>query len=78
MAFAKHRGAKVIAMDINDERLQFCKSWAGVDFTVNALNAPQESLAESRTGNIQRLFLMPQAMPDRWKMHSNMLLMVVN
>jgi threonine dehydrogenase-like Zn-dependent dehydrogenase len=51
MAFAKQRGAKVIAMDINDERLQFCKSWAGADYTVNALNAPQESLADITNGD---------------------------
>jgi len=36
MAFAKHAGAKVIAMDINEERLDFCKSWAKADETINA------------------------------------------
>jgi 2-desacetyl-2-hydroxyethyl bacteriochlorophyllide A dehydrogenase len=45
MAFAKQRGATVIAMDINDERLAFCKSWAGIDHTVNALQQPKESLS---------------------------------
>jgi 2-desacetyl-2-hydroxyethyl bacteriochlorophyllide A dehydrogenase len=45
MAFAKHRGANVIAMDINDERLAFCKKWAGVDHAVNALQLPKEQLA---------------------------------
>ncbi|WP_219838734.1 zinc-binding alcohol dehydrogenase family protein [Paenibacillus sp. R14(2021)] len=39
MAFAKHTGARVIAMDINEERLAFCKSWAKVDHTVNALES---------------------------------------
>jgi 2-desacetyl-2-hydroxyethyl bacteriochlorophyllide A dehydrogenase len=50
MAFAKHFGAKVIAMDINDERLSFCKSWANVDHTVNALNQPKEQLVEITNG----------------------------
>jgi 2-desacetyl-2-hydroxyethyl bacteriochlorophyllide A dehydrogenase len=51
MALAKHRGAKVIAMDINEERLAIAQSWAGVDYTVNALNNPQESLAEITGGD---------------------------
>lgn len=44
MALAKHLGAKVIAMDINDERLSFCKQWAQVDHTVNALQNPAAEL----------------------------------
>jgi 2-desacetyl-2-hydroxyethyl bacteriochlorophyllide A dehydrogenase len=36
MAFAKNTGANVIAMDINEERLAFCKSWAKVDHTIHA------------------------------------------
>jgi 2-desacetyl-2-hydroxyethyl bacteriochlorophyllide A dehydrogenase len=51
MALAKHRGAKVIAMDINEERLEIAKSWAGVDYTVNALNEPKESLVEITGGD---------------------------
>ncbi|MCR8636929.1 zinc-binding alcohol dehydrogenase family protein [Paenibacillus radicis (ex Xue et al. 2023)] len=51
MAFAKHRGAQVIAMDINDERLAFCQRWAGVDHTVNALNQPKEQLAAITGGD---------------------------
>jgi 2-desacetyl-2-hydroxyethyl bacteriochlorophyllide A dehydrogenase len=51
MALAKHRGAKVIAMDINEERLAMATSWAGVDYTVNALNNPKESLAEITGGD---------------------------
>ncbi|MBB6734751.1 zinc-binding alcohol dehydrogenase family protein [Cohnella zeiphila] len=50
MAFAKHRGARVIAMDINDERLAFCKKWANVDNTVNALQDPAEQLAKLTDG----------------------------
>jgi 2-desacetyl-2-hydroxyethyl bacteriochlorophyllide A dehydrogenase len=36
MAFAKRRGAGVIAMDLNRERLAFCRIWAGADETVSA------------------------------------------
>ncbi|QCT03638.1 alcohol dehydrogenase GroES domain protein [Paenibacillus algicola] len=36
MAFARLAGAEVIAMDVQPERLKFCKSWAGVEHTVLA------------------------------------------
>ncbi|QMV39984.1 zinc-binding alcohol dehydrogenase family protein [Cohnella cholangitidis] len=51
MAFAKYAGARVIAMDINEERLAFCRAWANVDETVNALQNPQEKLAELTGGD---------------------------
>jgi 2-desacetyl-2-hydroxyethyl bacteriochlorophyllide A dehydrogenase len=35
MEFARIAGAKVIALDINDQRLQFCKDRLKVDFTIN-------------------------------------------
>ncbi|MBD2869219.1 zinc-binding alcohol dehydrogenase family protein [Paenibacillus arenilitoris] len=50
MAFAKHRGARVIAMDLLDERLAFCRRWAGVDETVNARHQALERLAELTGG----------------------------
>jgi len=50
MAFAKSRGARVIAMDINEERLRFCRSWAGADETVNALEDAAEKLEELTGG----------------------------
>ncbi len=50
MAFAKYAGARVIAMDINEERLEFCRSWASADETVNALHEPKERLAELTNG----------------------------
>ncbi|CAM4106768.1 zinc-binding alcohol dehydrogenase family protein [Paenibacillus alkaliterrae] len=50
MAFAKHRGARVIAMDIQEERLVFCRQWAKVDETVHALNGAKERLAELTNG----------------------------
>jgi len=36
MAFAKAAGARVVAMDVNEERLAFCRTWARVDETVVA------------------------------------------
>ncbi len=38
MEFARIAGGKVIAMDINDNRLQFCKDQLKVEFTINALS----------------------------------------
>lgn len=51
MAFAKHLGAEVIAMDFNDERLEFCRDWAGIPETVNALDHPEERIAELTGGD---------------------------
>lgn len=51
MAFAKHLGSQVIAMDINDERLAFCRRWAKVDHTINGLQAPKEQLSEVTGGD---------------------------
>jgi 2-desacetyl-2-hydroxyethyl bacteriochlorophyllide A dehydrogenase len=34
MKFAKLAGANVIALDINEKRLEFCEAWAGVDHVV--------------------------------------------
>lgn len=39
MEFARIAGAKVIAMDINPQRLEFCKEKLNVAYTVNALDA---------------------------------------
>lgn len=36
MRFAKLAGARVIAMDLNEERLRFCRQWASSDETVAA------------------------------------------
>ncbi|MDU0206431.1 zinc-binding alcohol dehydrogenase family protein [Paenibacillus sp. MAH-36] len=52
MVLAKQFGANVIVMDINDERLAFCRKWAGVDHTVNALQQPKEQLAELTNGDM--------------------------
>lgn len=49
MKFAKLAGAKVIAMDINPERLRYCSDWVPADYTVNALDDPASQL-EAITG----------------------------
>jgi 2-desacetyl-2-hydroxyethyl bacteriochlorophyllide A dehydrogenase len=51
MKFAKLRGAKVIAMDINDERLEFCRQWAEADYTINALQGPKKQLEVLTNGD---------------------------
>lgn len=51
MAIAKQRGATVIAMDINDERLAFCQQWAKVDHIVNAYQQPKEQIAAITGGD---------------------------
>lgn len=50
MALAKYAGAKVIAMDVNEERLVFCKSWAKVEHTVHAQRQPKEQLSAITNG----------------------------
>lgn len=52
MAFAKQKGAKVIAMDIEDERLNFARKWADVDEAINAKIAPIEQLMEITNGDM--------------------------
>lgn len=52
MSFAKQAGARVIAMDINDERLEFCCQWAKADYTINALESPMEALKEITGGDM--------------------------
>jgi 2-desacetyl-2-hydroxyethyl bacteriochlorophyllide A dehydrogenase len=52
MKFAKLAGARVIAMDINEERLAYCARWAPVDETINALNNPLDRLLELTQGEL--------------------------
>ncbi|GIP49654.1 alcohol dehydrogenase [Paenibacillus sp. J53TS2] len=54
MAMAGYTGAKVIAMDVNEERLEFCKRWAKAEHTVNALQEPKERLAKLTEGNFSK------------------------
>lgn len=44
MAFAKQRGARVIGLDMNAQRLAFAREWAGIDETVNAADDPLERI----------------------------------
>ena len=46
IAFTKIAGARVIAVDINDGRLEYARNVLKVDETVNALNNPVEALLE--------------------------------
>jgi 2-desacetyl-2-hydroxyethyl bacteriochlorophyllide A dehydrogenase len=50
MKFAKQQGARVIAMDINEERLEFCKKWANVDEIVYGQNQPVQDLSDLTNG----------------------------
>lgn len=52
MQFAKNQGASVIVMDVNKERLQFCKTWANMEATVNAFEEPVQSLMELTNGDL--------------------------
>ncbi len=53
MEFARIAGSKVIALDINDMRLQFCKDQLKVEHTVNALSANViEQLSEITNGDM--------------------------
>jgi 2-desacetyl-2-hydroxyethyl bacteriochlorophyllide A dehydrogenase len=53
MEFARLAGGKVIALDINEERLQFCREKLQIPYTVNAL-APNvtEQLAQITNGDM--------------------------
>lgn len=47
MKYAKLAGARLIAMDVVADRLQYCKSWVPADHTINAsVVDPMEALAE--------------------------------
>ena len=49
----KERGAKVIAMDINDKRLAYAKDIAGADYTLNSLNTePDKALSDITGGEL--------------------------
>nr|WP_121271935.1 zinc-binding alcohol dehydrogenase family protein [Pedobacter schmidteae] len=50
MEFARIAGAKVIALDINDDRLQFCKDKLKVPHMVNALSANVAEQLKTITG----------------------------
>jgi len=51
MAIAKLQGAKVIAMDIDEDRLSFCKSWAQADETILLTGNPAPAIEELTGGD---------------------------
>ena len=66
MQFAKQKGAKVIAMDLNEERLAFAKQWEKVDETIRTThdnltklhdltNGKMPSIVFDATGNSQSM-----------------------
>lgn len=57
MKYAKLSGAKVIAMDVNDERLKFCEKWVPADFTVNAMNDPIAKLQHLTEGDFPTIVI---------------------
>jgi len=54
----KERGAKVIAMDINDKRLAYAKDIAGAEHTINSLTADPEKALADITGGEGPLFVI--------------------
>ncbi|MEO8885669.1 MAG: zinc-binding alcohol dehydrogenase family protein [Mucilaginibacter sp.] len=52
MEFARIAGAKVIAMDINDRRLAFCKNKLGIPHIVNAGESAKEKISEITGGDM--------------------------
>ena len=50
MQFAAAEGARVIAMDLNDQRLTFCEHELGVEFTINAAGDPHTALKQITAG----------------------------
>ncbi len=50
IAFAKLAGAKVMVMDVNQERLNFCKKSLGVDFLINPQNDNVGKIISELTG----------------------------
>jgi 2-desacetyl-2-hydroxyethyl bacteriochlorophyllide A dehydrogenase len=55
---SKLKGAKTIIMDISDERLAFCKEWAGCDAAVNAANGEvEQALRAVNNGDLPTIVL---------------------
>ena len=58
MEFAKIAGGKVIALDINDNRLQFCKDKLKVDYTINGMKEDViERLKEITDGDMPTIVI---------------------
>lgn len=51
MKFAKLAGAQVIAMDLNEARLEFCRTWVPADYTVHAGHDPLKEVERITGGD---------------------------
>ena len=52
MAFARYQGAKVIAMDVVESRLEFSRKFFNTDFQVNPMENPLEKIREITGGDM--------------------------
>ncbi|WP_345007289.1 zinc-binding alcohol dehydrogenase family protein [Snuella lapsa] len=52
MKLAQIAGAKVIALDVNDERLDYAKTKIGVDFVINVAHDPVDKIREITHGDM--------------------------
>ena len=52
MKLAQIEGARVIALDVNEERLQYAKDKIGVDAVVNVLDNPVEKIKDLTNGDL--------------------------
>ena len=52
MKLAQIAGAKVIALDMNDQRLEYAKDKIGVDYVVNVGNDPVAQISEITNGEL--------------------------
>lgn len=67
MQFAKAAGAQVIALDVNESRLEFCKQSLGIDYTVNALKTPLEDIQTITQGEFPTVVLDATGSPKAMK-----------
>lgn len=52
MKLAQIAGAKVIALDMNEQRLQYAKEKIGVNYTINVANDPVKQVTEITNGDL--------------------------
>jgi len=66
MQFARIAGARVIAMDINKDRLAYCKDTIGVDETIHteSVDDPAAALAELTNGDLPTVVIDATGSPD--------------
>jgi 2-desacetyl-2-hydroxyethyl bacteriochlorophyllide A dehydrogenase len=58
MEFARIAGAKLVVMDVNEDRLQFCRSALGINYTINpSKDNASERLAEITNGDMANVVI---------------------